>query len=78
MKLQNQTAVKIEPQYGPAAIDAYLESEAAVYRMGDMGKLARLSAATRTRAYFRVWHNPGAVKLHPFPMKANEGNEGTE
>ena len=29
MKLQNQTAVKIEPQYGLAAIDAYLESEAA-------------------------------------------------
>ncbi len=29
MKLQIQTAVKIEPQYGPAAIDAYLESEAA-------------------------------------------------
>jgi hypothetical protein len=28
-KLQIQTAVKIEPRYGPAAIDAYLESEAA-------------------------------------------------
>ena len=36
MKLQNQTAVKIEPQYGPAAIDAYLKSEAAAsYPMGD-------------------------------------------
>ena len=28
-------AVKIEPQYGPVAIDAYLETEATAYRMGD-------------------------------------------
>ncbi len=39
MKLQNQTAVKIEPQYGPAAVDAYLESEAAANRMGDGVKM---------------------------------------
>jgi hypothetical protein len=68
MKLQNQTAVKIEPQYGLAAIDAYLESEAAAYRMGDVGKLARRSAATRTRAYFRVWHNPDQIQPRPTPQ----------
>jgi hypothetical protein len=31
MKLQIQTGVKIEPQYGSTAIDAYLESEAAAW-----------------------------------------------
>ena len=44
MKLQIQTAVKFEPQYGPATIDAHLETEA--HRMGDVGELARLSAAS--------------------------------
>jgi hypothetical protein len=73
MKLQNQTAVKIEPQYGLAAIDAYLESEAAAYRMGDVGKLARRSAATRTRAYFRVWHNPDQIQPRPTPQVLRPG-----
>jgi hypothetical protein len=46
MKLQIQTAVKLEPQYGPATIDAHLETEATAHRMGDVGELARLSAAS--------------------------------
>jgi hypothetical protein len=40
MKLQIQTAVKIEPQYGPATIDAHTETEAAAHRMGDAGEAA--------------------------------------
>jgi hypothetical protein len=61
MKLQNQTAVKIEPQYGLAAIDAYLESEAAAYRMGDVAsspaeapqlERARISAFGTTQTKF--------------------------
>jgi hypothetical protein len=66
MKLQNQTAVKIEPQYGPAAIDAHLESEAAAYRMGDVGKLARLSAATR-RARISAFGTT-QTKFNPAPL----------
>jgi hypothetical protein len=73
MKLQNQTAVKIEPQYGLAAIDAYLESEAAAYRMGDVGKLARRSAATRTRVFPRLAQpRPNSTPPHTTSVEARK------